>query len=769
MIRLRFVFFLFTAILFAALLIMPAAAFIDASTPEAASTKQNAHPLPTQGNNTKQVQLLTVLIPGLSLQDLPQCPTLTRLAREGAVGLLNTQHNGTRRLSAAYLTIAAGKKAACTEEAARAWQREEKIQELTAAEFYQRYTGISANSETVFLPYLQQLQNINPSEVRPGLLGETLEQNQLPVLLVGNHDLPEKTARPGALLAMNSEGVVRSGIIDRRTYIVSPFSPTVYTTNYEFLAEQTSQFLQQNEAGLVLLDLGDLSRLDALTTALSPAVYLENRQKLLAGIDAFLGSLQQMVTETGAEKERALLVLAPYPAKAEVSAGNTLTPIIYYRQKMPGNELLLSASTKRKGLLTNLDLAPTILTHWQIDYAPFFSGHPFFTTPHAGPLTFLNEQLALFQVNHSQRPLLIKGYVLLLIILVLAILLLLLLSKTGQKLYRALITLLLALTSVPLLFLLLPLLPTDRLEIRTIALLAGVTLAVKLFRRQDTVLPRLTLLYLLTTLGIVTDLLLGAPLMKSSILGYDPISGARFYGLGNEYLGVLLGSSVLGSTLLLEMVKEKRGAGLSKQLVPLTGIGAFFLIFLVAAPQWGTNVGGTITFLTSYLLLYALFYRQKISLRLITACGAITLLFLIGLFAWDLQRPLEAQSHIGQTARLIGAEGPASLLPIFARKINMNIKLIRYSMWSRVFLTFLAALALVFNKPPGLLKKLFGEYGYLQAGLYTGLAGSLIVLFVNDSGIVAAGTSMLFITPALLYLVSVLQQQPGNNSSRPYA
>lgn len=769
-------FLLFTVVLLPALFIMPSALFAIEATPVTAPAspgERDRNSLPDRDNGAKQVQLITVLIPGLSLQDLPQCPTLTRLAREGAVGLLNTQNNGTRRISAAYLTLSAGKKAACPEEAARAWQSEERFLELTAAEFYQRYTGISADTSTaapantVFLPYLQQLQNSNPPEVRPGLLGETLEQNQLPLLLVGNHDLPEKTARPGALLAMNTEGVVRSGIVDRRTYILSPFSPTVYTTNYEFLYEQTSQFLRQNEAGLVLLDLGDISRLDALNTALPPTVYLENRRKLLAGIDAFIGSLRQIVSENGAEKEVALLLLAPYPAKAEVNTGNTLTPIFYYRQKMPGNELLLSASTKREGLLTNLDIAPTILTHWQINYAPFFSGHPFYTTPHADPLAFLNEQLALFQVNHNQRPLLIKGYVLLLIILVLAILLLLLLSKTGRKLYRALITFLLALTGVPLLFLLLPLLPTERLEIRVMALLAGVALAVKFFRQQETVLPRLTLLYLLTTLGIITDLFVGAPLMKSSILGYDPISGARFYGLGNEYLGVLLGSSVIGLTLMLEMVKEKRGESLSKQLIPLTGICALFLIFLVAAPQWGTNVGGTITLLTSYLLLYALFYRQKISLRLITAGGAVTIIALICLFAWDLQRPLEAQSHIGQTARLIEAEGPASLLPIFARKISMNIKLFRYSMWSRVFLTFLAALALIFNKPPGLLKKLFGEYRYLQAGLYTGLAGSFIVLLVNDSGIVAAGTSMLFITPALLYLVSVSQQQADSNSSRP--
>ena len=154
-------FLLFTVVLLPALFIMPSALFAIEATPVTAPAspgERDRNSLPDRDNGAKQVQLITVLIPGLSLQDLPQCPTLTRLAREGAVGLLNTQNNGTRRISAAYLTLSAGKKAACPEEAARAWQSEERFLELTAAEFYQRYTGISADTSTaapantVFLP-----------------------------------------------------------------------------------------------------------------------------------------------------------------------------------------------------------------------------------------------------------------------------------------------------------------------------------------------------------------------------------------------------------------------------------------------------------------------------------------------------------------------------------------------------------------------------------------------------------------------------------------
>ncbi len=742
-------------------------------------------------NDVPAEQLITVLIPGLSLHDLPHCPTLLRLSREGAIGLLNTQNEGPRRISAAYLSMATGKRAACTEEAARAWQSSEKVQELTAADFFQRYTGYTARAEytgyientgqaeyprytgdpppqyaeslphkasagtntsprTVYLPFLQLLQNCNPPEIRPGLLGETLERHKIPLLFIGNHDLPEKASRPGALLAMNEKGIVSNGIVDRRTYTASPFSPTIYTTNYAYLYAEAERFLEKNEQGLVLLDLGDLVRLDTLATVISPTVYAESRQKLLTALDSFLALLQQLSNT----RKLTLLIIAPYPAKEEITTGNTLTPVCYYRPNMPGNQLLLSASTKRNGLLTNLDIGPTILAHWRIASTSLFSGNPLTTVSCADPITYLNKQLTIFQVNHTQRPLLIKGYVLLLIILVLFILLLLLCGKNTARLYQILSTLLLSVTSIPLLLLLLPLFPSNHLAFRIIALLTGVAVVHWFLHRKYSILPHLTFLYLLTALAISTDLLLGAPLMKNSILGYDPISGARYYGVGNEYLGVLFGSSVVGLTLLLEMAKEKRGERLSKKLIPLLGICALFLIILVAAPQWGTNVGGAITFLISYLLLFAFLFRHKLSFRLLITAGVTTALFLLLLFAWDLHRPIEAQSHIGQTARLIKTEGAASLLPIFVRKISMNLKLIRYSLWSRVFLTFLAALALVLHKPPGLLQKLFGQYHYLQTGFYTGLIGSFIILAVNDSGIVAAGTSMLFIAPTLLYLVS---------------
>lgn len=53
-----------------------------------------------------------------------------------------------------------------------------------------------------------------------------------------------------------------------------------------------------------------------------------------------------------------------------------------------------------------------------------------------------------------------------------------------------------------------------------------------------------------------------------------------------------------------------------------------------------------------------------------------------------------------------------------------------------------------------MLKEIFTEYPYLKAGFIAGLSGSFLALLANDSGIVAAATSSIFVVPTLLYLIT---------------
>jgi hypothetical protein len=53
-----------------------------------------------------------------------------------------------------------------------------------------------------------------------------------------------------------------------------------------------------------------------------------------------------------------------------------------------------------------------------------------------------------------------------------------------------------------------------------------------------------TILAWANCLAVAADLLLGQQGMMTSMLSYSPSEGARYYGIGNEYMGVLVGSSV---------------------------------------------------------------------------------------------------------------------------------------------------------------------------------------------------------------------------------
>ena len=64
---------------------------------------------------------------------------------------------------------------------------------------------------------------------------------------------------------------------------------------------------------------------------------------------------------------------------------------------------------------------------------------------------------------------------------------------------------------------------------------------------------------LITALLVGLDTLTGSSLMRFSFLGYDPIGGARFYGLGNEYMGIMIGALIMGWVCLAELLKLTKG------------------------------------------------------------------------------------------------------------------------------------------------------------------------------------------------------------------
>lgn len=121
-----------------------------------------------------------------------------------------------------------------------------------------------------------------------------------------------------------------------------------------------------------------------------------------------------------------------------------------------------------------------------------------------------------------------------------------------------------------------------------------------------------------------------------------------------------------------------------------TSVWFIFPIFLLAVimlahPMLGANVGGTISLLSASASYILLNWQGKIKLRHMITVGIMTAVFITVLFLLDNSRPANIQTHMGQTVSLIRNNGVMELFLIIKRKIEMNIKLIRYTIWTRVF------------------------------------------------------------------------------------
>ena len=112
--------------------------------------------------------------------------------------------------------------------------------------------------------------------------------------------------------------------------------------------------------------------------------------------------------------------------------------------------------------------------------------------------------------------------------------------------------------------------------------------------------------------------------MKVSILGYDPIAGARFYGIGNEYMGFLLGTTLIGTTALVDKYRAKE-----KTMKAISIIIYIVVLLTLAAPTLGTNVGGSMAAFVGFGTATLLLLKGNISGRDIVLIGIFLILSLI--------------------------------------------------------------------------------------------------------------------------------------------
>lgn len=669
-------------------------------------------------------------------------PNLAAMVERGAMGLLNVNTGGNVTPENAHATIGAGAHMLATESASRGFAADAKLTGGTASDEYRQRTGRTPPAGSLVYLDIARIKLMNEKfhyNVLPGALGRILHQAGYKTAVVGNSDSAGGPGRQIISMVMDEWGIVDAGAVDGSVLRYdSGFVGGISTDYSAILAEYSSL---SPDVRLVAIDLGDLARLNNAREYMTEENWSRWRERVIHRMDRFLGELMNTM-----DMGKDLLVLVcPTPGE-DNEKRDRMSPVIICGGGV-SRGLLTSPATRRPGVIMNTDIAPTIVRYLGLPASPYFTGRPAQVVPGNFEAGMLAGMYRVLISIYEARPYLQKGYVVSQLILLGVSLGFIFFKKKGKELLKPFF---LAVMTVPLVYLTMPLLPAGGVAVMVVELLTAtvaITFLTVMLHIKYGVKP-FVFICLVTAAVICIDLMAGAPLQKTSILGYDPIVGARFYGLGNEYMGVLIGSVLIGTTALISSVERGRRA-----VIAFSGAAYIFVLYLIGAPELGTNVGGTIAAAAAFFVVILLNCGARFTWPLAAAVALAVVLVLVALIAYDAGRHSQHQSHIGRTAALIAGGGIEEVLNIIVRKSEMNIRLIKYTIWSRVLLASLGILALFFYRPVGVMQKIRNRHLYLFRGMIGVVTGSIVAFIFNDSGVVAAATAMIFAAPPLVYLV----------------
>jgi hypothetical protein len=232
------------------------------------------------------------------------------------------------------------------------------------------------------------------------------------------------------------------------------------------------------------------------------------------------------------------------------------------------------------------------------------------------------------------------------------------------------------------------------------------------------------------------DLLTGSHLQLNSVAGYSPLVAGRFAGIGNVAFGVFEASVLLAAA-----------STRSPTLAALAGLA----VIVDGAPQWGSDVGGVLALVPAFTLLVLLLAGRAASVGRL-ALAALAGAAVVSAFGIaDHARPADEQTHLG---RFVGQVLDGSAGGVLRRKAESNVSLLFHSPVTALLPLVVAAVVVLFLRPPGPLRRVFERSPAWRAGLLAVATASGLGFVVNDSGAAVAALAIVVAVPATVAVLA---------------
>ncbi|MFZ5351132.1 MAG: hypothetical protein ACOZCL_00260 [Bacillota bacterium] len=673
----------------------------------------------TKYNNNKKLVLL--IVDELELEDFQSNSLLKSFIDSSFIALMNIRQAGRQSSYKSKLTIGAAHKL-----------------EIEADMLNAVYIENGEKQGQLFYSDIDRLHDINsdnPYKSYIGYIGMLLNKGSLKTCVLGSrHSLDND--RSSMLLAMDEKGFVDMGSLDLNGI----------AADYNKLVELYKQFLPA--CSFMVVDIADIKYLEEYRVYNNAAEYASLRDEALLKLGKIIDDMYAY-----SQEDCIFMIASTYPSKRSLEAGNKLVPVAVFNGK--GSGMLYSAGTRRKGIILNTELADFILNLLGADVNTGIS----YVEESSSYNSIKNMNADILRVSKLRLPVL-TTYAVYEIITACIVFLYLVFYKHMKNRYFELICryMLLSNMAAPLVLLLMSAFRIDSVLLNLAVFFTCIYLmSVVLHTVTKKSLELFFLLSAAIYIVLIYDLFAGANMIKHSVLGYDPIIGARFYGIGNELAGVYIGGALILAGCMYETLKDRIDCSHIRHYLLL-----YFVVctLLLGLPSLGANFGAAVSAAAGYF--FAFLYMNRLDIRKYLIALPLIICMIIAVIIFIDIIGINDASHIGKLLDDIRLNGIGVLQATIIRKLLMNIKLIKYTIWTKVLLSLLAILLVMFFRPVKILRSIFTKYRYMTAAWIGISAGGIAGLLVNDSGIVMAATAMIFMCYTILMLCMDEMGPPAN-------
>jgi hypothetical protein len=263
-------------------------------------------------------------------------------------------------------------------------------------------------------------------------------------------------------------------------------------------------------------------------------------------------------------------------------------------------------------------------------------------------------------------------------------------------------------------------------------------------------------LCLATLLLLAVDVMTGSRLQLDAPFGLSLLVSGRYYGIGNDALGVYCVSALIGAGWSAVLA-------CGRGRLPVLAAGAVGLLAVIASgwPGFGAKVGGTIALVPCLLLLLAWLAGVRVGGRWAVPVAVSGLVVFLVLASVSYLLPAAGVSDMGTFAGNLLHGRAGGLLD---RKVSANVGSLTLSVLGWLVPLVAVAAGIALWRPGALrlrtLSDAFAVFPLLR--LLAWLAWLVLVIgwFADDSGVIVPAAALPFVLPLMIAMASSFSRAP---------